>query len=84
MDWIEKKVTVKTFTMLQLQINSFEFTAWILDPYNVFLAIATNVPVLLKTGFVVQDHIFTILLFYCVFDQINTALMSIKTTLKTI
>ncbi len=24
------------------------------DPYNVFLAIATNIPVLLKTGFVVQ------------------------------
>ncbi len=27
------------------------------DPYNVFLAIATNIPVLLMTGFVVQDHI---------------------------
>ncbi len=27
------------------------------DPYNVFLAIATNIPVLLKTGFVVQGHI---------------------------
>ncbi len=27
------------------------------DPYNVFLAIATNIPVLLKTAFVVQDHI---------------------------
>ncbi len=27
------------------------------DPYNVFLAIATNIPVQLKTGFVVQGHI---------------------------
>ncbi len=26
------------------------------DPYNVLLAIATSIPVLLKTGFVVQDH----------------------------
>ncbi len=26
------------------------------DPYNVFLAIATNIPVLLMTGFVVQGH----------------------------
>ncbi len=28
--------------------------------YNIFLAIATNVPMLLKTGFVVQGHIFLI------------------------
>ncbi len=27
------------------------------DSYNVFLASATNIPVLLKTGFVVQGHI---------------------------
>ncbi len=27
------------------------------DPYNVLLAIATNIPVWLKTGFVVQGHI---------------------------
>ncbi len=26
------------------------------DPYNVFLAIATNIPQWLKTGFVVQGH----------------------------
>ncbi len=26
------------------------------DPYNVFLSNATNMPVLLKTGFVLQDH----------------------------
>ncbi len=28
------------------------------DPYNVFLAIATNIPVLLMTAFVVQSHIY--------------------------
>ncbi len=27
------------------------------DSYNVLLAIATNIPVLLKTGFVLQGHI---------------------------
>ncbi len=27
------------------------------DPYNVFLAIATNIPQRLKTGFVLQGHI---------------------------
>ncbi len=27
-------------------------------PYNVLLAIATNIPMLLMTGFVVQGHIF--------------------------
>ncbi len=27
------------------------------DPYNVLLAIATTIPLLLKTGFVVQGHI---------------------------
>ncbi len=27
------------------------------DPYNVLLAIATNIPVLLMTAFVVQGHI---------------------------
>ncbi len=27
-----------------------------IDPYNVFLAIATNIPQRLKTGFVVQGH----------------------------
>ncbi len=28
------------------------------DPYNVFLAIATNIPVRLMTGFVLQAHIY--------------------------
>ncbi len=26
------------------------------DPYNIFLAIATNIPQRLKTGFVLQGH----------------------------
>ncbi len=30
----------------------------ILDNPNVFLAIATNIPVLLMTGFVIQGHIY--------------------------
>ncbi len=30
------------------------------DPYNVLLVIATNIPVLLMTDFVVQDHILLI------------------------
>ncbi len=34
----------------KIKINNF-------DPYNVFLAIATNIPQRLKTGFVVQGHI---------------------------
>ncbi len=32
------------------KINNF-------DPYNVLLAIATNIPVLLMTGFVLQGHV---------------------------
>ncbi len=28
------------------------------DPYNVLLSIATNIPVLLMTAFVLQGHIF--------------------------
>ncbi len=30
------------------------------DPYDVFLAIATNIPQLLKTGFVLQGHIYIV------------------------
>ncbi len=39
------------------------------DPYNVFLAIATNIPQRLKTGFVVQGHKYYLKLFfkYCFF-----------------
>ncbi len=29
------------------------------DPYNVLLAIATNIPVLLMTAFVLQGHIYS-------------------------
>ncbi len=28
------------------------------DPYNILLAIGTNIPMRLKTGFVVQGHIY--------------------------
>ncbi len=30
------------------------------EPYNVLLAIATNIPVLLMTAFVLQGHIYAI------------------------
>ncbi len=30
------------------------------EPYNVFLAIATNIPQRLKTGFVLQCHIYNL------------------------
>ncbi len=30
------------------------------DPYDVLLAIATNIPVLLMTAFVLQSHIYTV------------------------
>ncbi len=33
------------------------------DPYNICLAIATNIPQLLLTGFVVQGHIWVVCLF---------------------
>ncbi len=32
------------------------------DPYSVFLSIATNIPVLLMTGFVLQGHIYDFLI----------------------
>ncbi len=34
------------------------------DPYNVFLAIVTNIPQRLKTAFVLQGHISNIYLFF--------------------
>lgn len=33
------------------------------DRYNVFLAIATNIPMLLFTGFVVQGHFYSTFIF---------------------
>ncbi len=35
----------------------FSIKNYIFDPYDVLLAIATNIPVRLKTGFGVQGHI---------------------------
>ncbi len=32
------------------------------DPYNVFFNIATNIPVLLKTAFVLQGHIWSMMI----------------------
>ncbi len=39
-----------------IKINSF-------DPFNVVLAIATNIPQRLKTGFVVQGHIYILFIY---------------------
>ncbi len=36
------------------------------DPYNLFLAIATNIPVLLKTAFVVQGHTYIYIYIYII------------------
>ncbi len=42
------------------------------DPYNVLLVIATNIPVLLMTGFVLQGHIWSVLLVWVSFGgEIN-------------
>ncbi len=48
-----KKLSFDIFTVGDLQ-NIFMI-------YNVFLAIATNIPQRLKTGFVVQGHIYLFL-----------------------
>ncbi len=39
-----------------IKINSF-------DPFNVVLAIATNIPQRLKTGFVIQGHIYILFIY---------------------
>ncbi len=68
-----QKLSFDIFTVGHFQISSWNmiFTSYILypndfwhkiknynvDPYNVLLAIATNIPVLLMTGFVLQGHI---------------------------
>ncbi len=41
----------------------------ILTPYNVLLAVASNIPVVLMTGFVVQGHIYHIVQ-YIILDAI--------------
>ncbi len=34
------------------------------DPYNIFLTVATNIPILLKTGFVVRGKILVLFLIF--------------------
>ncbi len=62
-----EKITFKVFQMKFLamhitnqKLNIFTIGNWQniynFDPYNVLLTIATNIPVLLMTGFVVQGH----------------------------
>ncbi len=48
------------------------------DPYNVFLAIATNIPQRLETGFVVQGHILS---FYNIYIYCRS-LISCKAALQ--
>ncbi len=50
----------QTLFLLNFLIPNFWYNRKIdnFDPYNVLLAIATNISVLLKTGFVVQGHIY--------------------------
>ncbi len=61
-----QKLSFDTFTVGNLQnifIERYANDFWHkrkidhFDPYNVFLVIATNIPVLLMTDFVVQGHI---------------------------
>ncbi len=43
------------------------------NPYNVLLSIATNIPVLLMTAFVLQGHIYTCIYTYeAVFQSYST------------
>ncbi len=49
------------------------------DSYNVLLAIATNIPVLLMTAFVLQGHIF---FFYNVEKNVNLLLMPFNSASK--
>ncbi len=53
-----KKITVYSLQKTRLHHCIYPNDFDNFDPYNAFLAIATNIPVLLKTGFVVQGHIF--------------------------
>ncbi len=44
---------------------------WIIfDPYNVLLSIATNIPVLLMTAFVLQGHIY---IYIYIYNLVNIA-----------
>ncbi len=65
-----KKISLDIFMVVHLQnifmehdlylISKWFWHKWKIDhfdPYNVFLAITTNLPQRLKTGFVIQGHI---------------------------
>ncbi len=58
---IKKKKKIDIFTEVNL-LNIFmehqKKKIYNFDPYSVFLALATNKPQRLKTGFVVQGHIY--------------------------
>ncbi len=60
-----EKITFK-FVQMKFYPNDFWHKRKIdnFDPYNVFLAIATNTPQRLKTGFVVQGHIYLHILIF--------------------
>ncbi len=45
----------------------------IFDPYNVLLAIATNIPVLLMTAFVLQGHIRGVVLISCIWNYLTSS-----------
>ncbi len=48
---MDHDLNILTIFGIKRKINNF-------DPYNVFLAIATNIPQRLKTAFMLQGHIF--------------------------
>ncbi len=50
---------------------------YLFDTYNVFLAIATNIPVLLMTAFVLQGHILVL------FTAMNRLKSDLNSTLNT-
>ncbi len=51
--FMEHDLNILMIFGIKKKINNF-------DPYNVLLAIATNIPVLLMTAFVLQGHIYII------------------------
>ncbi len=59
------KFTVGNLLNIFIEHGLYLISYWFLafDPYNVLLAIATNIPMLLMTGFVLQDHKWIIALY---------------------
>ncbi len=52
------KVVQMKFSAMHITCQKIRFEIYeIFEPYNVFLAIASNIPQWLKTGFVVRGHI---------------------------